>query len=231
MARQGHQLVLSARDKERLESLLTELEGDTHIPIALDVSCNADILTAWDAIRQTFGGIDLIIYCAGYYKPLNVVNMKLAEMESMLDVNLRGAMRVICAVVPYFLSINSGHIVLIGSVAGYRGLPNSMGYGLSKAAVIHFAENLKCDLSTTNICVQVINPGFVKTRLTDLNTFKMPFLISTEEAAKDIVTALRKKTFESHFPYIFGVILKILAFLPYKLYFAIIKKITNKAPL
>ena len=227
LAEEGHQLAISARDAARLENLVDELPGSGHMSLPLNVCQNDAVLEAWKKLDHTWGGIDLLIYCAGYYKPLNTDTMTLKEMEFMLDVNLRGAMRVICAILPYFRLRNSGHIALIGSLAGYRGLPNSMGYGLSKAAIIHLAENLKCDLSSTNITVQVINPGFVKTRLTDLNTFKMPFLISPEEAAQHIIKTLRKRTFESHFPFIFGLIMKVLASLPYRVYFFLMKGVKN----
>jgi short-subunit dehydrogenase len=125
-------------------------------------------------------------------------------------------------IIPEFIKKKAGHIVLIGSIAGYKGMPNSMGYGASKAGIIHLAENLRCDLAKYNIEVQVINPGFVKTRLTDLNDFKMPFIMEPAEAAKAIIAKMQSGSFESHFPFFFANLVKMISWLPNWLYFKIL---------
>jgi short-subunit dehydrogenase len=158
---------------------------------------------------------------------MSAENFKLDVAEQMINVNLTGALRVLKMVIPMLIQHQQGHIVLIGSIAGYRGLPNAIGYGASKAGLIHLAENLKCDLAQHNIKVQVINPGFVKTQLTDKNTFSMPFILSPEQAAKQIVTAMTNKSFESRFPFVFANGLKLLSKLPYWLYFYLIRKATG----
>jgi short-subunit dehydrogenase len=141
----------------------------------------------------------------------------------MMNVNVRGAFRVLGCIIPEFRKRKEGHIVLIGSIAGYRGLPNSLGYGASKAALIHLAENLKSELLDDNIKVQVINPGFVKTRLTDQNTFFMPSLMTPEKAAVSITKAMEGNPFESHFPFLFANVLRWIGRLPYGLYFRLVK--------
>jgi short-subunit dehydrogenase len=193
----------------------------------LDV-CDKDSVThAWEELTQTFTTIDTVIYCAGAYEVMSAENFKLDVAEQMINVNLTGALRVLKMVIPMLIQHQQGHIVLIGSIAGYRGLPNAIGYGASKAGLIHLAENLKCDLAQHNIKVQVINPGFVKTQLTDKNTFSMPFILSPEQAAKQIVTAMTNKSFESRFPFVFANGLKLLSKLPYWLYFYLIRKATG----
>lgn len=215
-------LILSARSQKRLDELSPLLQAKS-LSVTLDVTNNASVYDAWNSIKNIGVLPDTIIYCAGYYKPMSMKNVDINEVEQMIDVNLAGAIRVMHQIVPEFLAKKSGHIVLIGSIAGYIGLPNSIGYGASKSGLIHFAENLQSELNTHNIKVQVINPGFVKTRLTDLNTFSMPFIISTERAAKLVIKNMRKNCFESRFPFGFANALKLLSKLPYWLYFKIVK--------
>jgi short-subunit dehydrogenase len=138
-------------------------------------------------------------------------------------VNITGAFRALACVLPGFVARNSGHIVLVGSIAGYRGLPNAMGYGASKAAINHLAVNLKLDLAGTGIKVQRVCPGFVKTRLTDKNDFPMPFLMSAEAAADCIAGGMKKNRFEINFPWQMAVIFKLLNLLPDSLYFALMR--------
>jgi len=138
-----------------------------------------------------------------------------------------GALNCLDVVIKKMLVQKSGHIALVASVAGYIGLPKSMSYGASKAALINLAETLYAELSHFNINVSVINPGFVKTRLTDLNNFKMPAIIEAEEAAQIIIKDLEAKKFEIHFPKKFTIWLKILRILPYSLMLFFTKKIAK----
>ncbi len=217
-------LILSARSQDRLEELSKALVKK-NLPISLDVSNKESILNAWNEIKKQCGTIDTFIYCAGYYKPMSSIAMNIEDIEKMIDVNLTGATRALNCIIPEFINKKQGHIVLIGSIAGYRGLPNSLGYGASKAGLIHLAENLKCDLSNYNLKIQIINPGFVKTRLTNLNKFYMPSIMTPEDAAKKIIKNMNNNQFESRFPFLFANFLKIISMLPYWLYFSITKKI------
>jgi short-subunit dehydrogenase len=146
------------------------------------------------------------------------------RIQKMMDVNFGGAIRVLNHVLPDFIAANKGHIALVGSIASYRGLPSAVGYGASKAALVHLAENLAVDLQHTNIKIQIINPGFVKTQLTDKNNFDMPQIMKPQEAAEHIVRGLKSDTFEIAFPWLFSTLLKLLKFLPARIYFRIMQK-------
>jgi short-subunit dehydrogenase len=223
----GNFLILSARSQQRLDEITPNIQAKSLL-VPFDVTCNTSVSDAWSAIVN-YGVIpDTIITCAGYYQPMSMREVDIGAVEKMIDVNLTGAIRVMHQAVPELIKKRSGHLVLIGSIAGYIGLPNSIGYGASKAGLIHFAENLKSELDIYNIKVQVINPGFVKTRLTDLNRFSMPSIISAEDAAKAILKKMQKTSFESRFPFWFANTLKLLSNLPYWLYFKIIKSIAQK---
>jgi NADP-dependent 3-hydroxy acid dehydrogenase YdfG len=223
LAKQGAQLALSARNAVKLNEVMNALDSKGHIVAPLDVTDFATIQAAWSKIHETWPNVDMVIYNAGVYDPMNAREFDLAKLEHMVDINFRGALRVCSIVLPDFLRRNQGHIALVGSVAGYRGLPSAQGYGSSKAALIHLAENLKADLSDTHIKVQLINPGFVATRLTAKNTFQMPFIITPEKAAQAIVEGLNGSSFEIHFPKRFSYFLKVLSLLPDRIYFILLK--------
>ena len=142
----------------------------------------------------------------------------------MIAINFTGVARVLGLVVPKFIAQNYGHIVMIGSLSGFRGLPNAIGYGASKAGMMHLAENIKADLYKSNIKVQLINPGFIKTRLTEKNNFKMPFIMSAEDAAKHVIRAMRRNRFQTNFPVMFSLIFRMTNFLPAFLYFWLFSK-------
>ncbi len=220
LAEEGAQLVLSARQADRLQEVLKTLSGTGHRILPLDVCSAEAVAQAWLSLAAS--PPDVVIYNAGAYTPMDAQHLDLAAVESMLDVNLRGAFRVVAAVLPTYLQQGRGHLVLVGSVAGYRGLPSAMGYGASKAGVMHLAENLKADLKGTGIKVQLVSPGFVKTRLTDKNQFRMPCMISAENAAQHIARGMRGNAFEIHFPKRFTLILKMLRLLPSWLYFRLV---------
>jgi short-subunit dehydrogenase len=151
----------------------------------------------------------------------------LSEAKKINEVNFVGALNCLDVVIKKMLAQKSGHIALVASVSGYIGLPKSLVYGASKAALINLAETLYAELSHFNINVSVINPGFVKTRLTELNKFTMPAIIGADEAAQIIIKDLEAKKFEIHFPKRFTFWLKILKVLPYKLMFFFTKKLAK----
>lgn len=208
----GVKLIISARNETRLNKLSSLTKAKV---LALDV---LDI----DAIKQaskSVGIIDGIIYVAGYYTPLNSTTWNVEEVDKMIAVNFTGAAKVLGFIVPKFLKQNNGHIVMIGSLSGFRGLPNAIGYGASKAAMMHLAENIKADLYKTPIKIQLINPGFIKTRLTEKNNFKMPFIMSVEDAAKRVIIAMNSNRFQTNFPLIFSLLFRASNLLPAFIYF------------
>jgi short-subunit dehydrogenase len=146
---------------------------------------------------------------------------------ALLETNLHGVIKTTAAVLPALLAQGSGAIGIVSSVAGYRGLPKALIYGASKAALINFAETLYLDLHPKGLGVYLINPGFVKTPLTDKNEFRMPHLITAEQAADAIVAGLDAGEFEIDFPKAFTRQLKLLRILPYRWYFALIRRATG----
>jgi len=226
LAKDGYKLALSARNVEQLELLSLTLTGTGHLVVPLDVRDPISVIAAWKTIEKNWaelGEPQLFIYSAGAYEPMSAKAFDLNSAETMVEVNLTGAFRALGCILPLFIARDSGHIVLIGSVAGYRGLPNAIGYGASKAAINHLAENLKLDLCDTKIKVQRVCPSFVKTRLTNKNDFSMPFLVSPEIAADRIADGLKSTRFEIRFPWQMALISSVLSLLPPRAYFAIVR--------
>lgn len=214
LSRQGVRLVLSARNAERLEALAESLPGPAGA-VALDIRDRAAV----EAAAQRVGDIDGLVFLAGVYWPMKAGDWNGAQVEAMFDVNLTGAARVLGAVVPGFVARGSGHVVLVGSLSGFRGLPGAIGYAASKAGLMHLAEDLRADLHRSAVRVQLVNPGFIRTRLTDKNDFGMPFIMPAEEAARHVVAAMESRRFQSNFPRVFSWLFRASQFLPAPLYF------------
>jgi short-subunit dehydrogenase len=228
LARAGAHVALSARSADKLMQVLTTLTGSNHMAVPMDVCDAGSVQAAWKHISATWPQVDMVIYNAGAYTPMDATQFDLTQAQQMVDVNFSGALRVLAHIIPYFVQRNNGHIALVGSVAGYSGLPSAIGYGASKAAIIHLAENLKADFAGTGIKVQVLNPGFVATRLTAKNDFTMPCIITPQRAADYMMAGLASNRFDIHFPKRFSFVLKFLRLLPYSLYFLLLKKMRLK---
>ena len=205
---EGAQLFLSARNTAALLELCRTLKNAVALP--LDVTDPHSIKAAHDQIVQ----LDCMIYNAGAYDPMPTTEWDSEKALRMIDVNLNGSIRAIGHVLPNMLLAGSGQIVLIGSLSAYGGLPRAIGYGASKAAVASLAETMNHDLKGTGVDVQLINPGFIKTRLTDKNDFKMPQLLTSPVAAIQVVKGMKKHTFRHDFPWPFSRFIKLFASLP-----------------
>jgi short-subunit dehydrogenase len=214
ISRAGAEVVVSARNPDRLESLVASLPGRAS-SVPVDVSSRASVEEAAAAI----GPVDGLVHLAALYWPMKATEWLPAEAEAMADVNFTGTVRTVGAVLPGMLARGSGHIVLTGSLAGYRGLPGAIGYGASKAAVIHLAENLRADLRATGVEVQLANPGFIRTRLTDKNDFAMPFIMEPEAAARQMFELMEHGAFRRNFPTGFGLAFRAAQFLPDWIYY------------
>ena len=220
----GARVVVSARDQQALDAFAAEHPGT--LVLALDAANAASVQTAAQAVFAA-GSLDLVLYCAGYYKDMRATEFDLQEMLRHQQVNYVGALNVLAAVLPYFVERHAGHISLISSVAGYRGLPKSLAYGPTKAALINLAETLYVDLKDSHVGVSLICPGFVETPLTAQNKFTMPALITPEQAAQEILKGWAKGAFEIHFPKRFTLWMKALALLPAAVYFPVIRRFTG----
>jgi short-subunit dehydrogenase len=213
MSRAGVELILSARSEERLQALAAELPGRaTCLPI--DIADRASVAAAWEAVGQ----IDGMVFLAGVYTPISAKDWDADAVEAMFDINLTGAARVLGHVVPDFVARDAGHIVLTGSLSGVRGLPGAIGYAASKAGLYSLAESLDGDLKDTGIEVQLVNPGFIKTRLTDKNDFTMPFIMEPDRAAEIFFEHMTGTGFARSFPTLFSLVFRLSAVLPHALY-------------
>ena len=196
------------------------------IALPLDATDKSAMHAATETILARWGRLDCVVYCAGHYTAMRGFAIDLKDAERHMQVNYLGALKLLDALLPRLLLQGSGHISLVGSVAGYRGLPNSLAYGPSKAALIHLAETLYLDLKGRDIGVSIINPGFVETPLTAQNDFDMPALLTPQQAATEILRGWAAGAFEIHFPKRFTLGLKFLRLLPYRVYFALVGRAT-----
>lgn len=222
----GARVALSARSRQPLERLAAPAPGAA-LALALDANRAEEVEGALREIVARWGGLDLVVFCAGTYTPLRAWGLDAERAGEMLRLNLASVVSGLEKVLPQLLCQGSGGVALVSSVAGYRGLPNALVYGATKAALINLAETLYLDLAPRGIAVYLVNPGFVKTPLTDGNTFPMPALVSAEEAARKIVAGMERGRFEIHFPRRFTALLKLARLLPYSLYFRLARLATG----
>jgi NAD(P)-dependent dehydrogenase (short-subunit alcohol dehydrogenase family) len=225
----GATVIVSARNVAALQAFAQAHANGQALP--LDATDRDAVHTAARQIIETHGRIDLVMYCAGYYKAQRATAYDLDEMLKHQQINVIGAYFVLDAVLPQLLrqaaAHQHAHVSLVASVAGYRGLPNALAYGPTKAALINLGETMYLDLQPRGVGVSVINPGFVATTLTAGNTFDMPALITPTEAAQHIVKGWAAGDFEIHFPKRFTLWLKALRHLTDGLYFAAIRRSTR----
>ncbi len=214
MSAAGVHLVLSARSEDKLNTLAAQLPGKSDV-VPVDVSDADSVRAAADAA----GEIDGVVQIAGVYWPFGAKAWDADQATMMADINYTGAMRLMGAVVPKFVERDAGHIVLTGSLSGFRGLPGAAAYTSSKAGVMTLAESLYADLRKTNVRVQLVNPGFVKTRLTDKNDFNMPFIMEPDEAAREFFEHMNTDAFKRSFPTFFSWVFRGSQFLPDWLYY------------
>ena len=221
----GARVACSARNHERLANVAGDAPGA--LLLTCDAADETSVRAAWDALLAAWGGVDVAIYLAGDYLPMRAWQLDTVKARHMIEVNFTGAVSFAACVVPQLLKQEAGQIAFVASVAGYRGLPRSLIYGPTKAALINFAESLYLDLAPKGIGVRVINPGFVATPLTAQNDFSMPALLTPEAAALATVTGFAGTAFEIDYPKRFTRVMKLLAHLPYRLYFPLVRKIAG----
>lgn len=219
----GARVVVSARNAEALDAFVAAHPGSD--AIALDVTDRDALHDAARRIVAAHGGLDHAVYCAGTYAAMRASNFDLDVALRHVQVNYAGALHLLDAVLPHLQ--RGGHLSLVASVAGYRGLPQALAYGPTKAALINLAEVLYLDLQPRGVAVSVVNPGFVETPLTAANEFRMPALLTPAQAAEAIVRGWERGDFEIHFPRRFTLWLKALRHLGYGPYFAAVRRSTG----
>lgn len=217
----GARVAVSARSAAGLAAV----RGAWALP--LDVRDAQALEAAAGQLRAQFGGLDLVVYCAGTYAPQRATRFDLDAALAHDEINYRGALRFLNAVLPLLLEQGSGHLSLVSSVAGWRGLPQALAYGPTKAALINLAQVLYLDLRPAGLGVSVVNPGFVETPLTAGNDFAMPGLLRPEQAAARMLRGWEQGRFELHFPRRFTLWLRLLRLLPDHLYFRAVRRFTG----
>lgn len=214
MSRSGVHVVLSARSEDKLAELADGLPGAATV-VPMDVTDDASVARAAEAV----GDVDGVVYLAGVYWPMKTQNWEASHAVQMADINFTGMIRALGAVVPGMVARNRGHIVITGSLSGFRGLPGAIGYAASKAGNMSLAECMYADLRKTNVEVQVVNPGFIRTRLTDKNEFKMPFIMEPDAAAQVMFEHMGTDRFKRSFPTGFSLFFRLSQFFPDWLYY------------
>jgi len=222
----GARVLVSARSAEGLKAFVDQHPGSE--AAAVDATDRTALHQTAAALVARHGRLDLAVYCAGTYAPLRATAFDLDVALRHQQVNYVGALYLLDAVLPQLLAQRGGHLSLVSSVAGFRGLPLSLAYGPTKAALTHLAEVLYLDLHGAGIGVSVIHPGFVDTPLTAGNRFAMPALTTPEVAADEILDGWQRGAFEIHFPKRFTRMLKLMRLLPDGLYFRIVGRTTGR---
>ena len=225
-AKEGWKVAVSARRKEILD-IMAQDQNISSFP--LDITNRDQINNVFKNILNEFGDLDLCLFSSGTYEPKDEQSIDPNKIKNVINVNFLGVIDCVKTVEKYFKNKRSGHISIVSSIAGYRGLPNSSGYGPSKAALTNFSESIYFDFKKFGVRVSIVSPGFIKTPLTDKNEFSMPFLKTPDYAAEKIFNGLVKSNaFEIHFPKGLTLVLKFLRILPYKLYLAVVDKLVKR---
>lgn len=227
LAADGKEVWASARSADKLAALAEKHPGRIHA-LPLDVTDKAAVRAALASIEAASGPPDTVVLNAGTHQPVAAKDFTADGLRQVMELNVFGTANGIETVLPGMLQRDAGRIAVVASVAGYNGLPTSAYYGASKAALINMIESLRFDLRRTGVVLQLVNPGFVKTPLTDRNDFAMPFLIPADEAAATIARGLASDRFEIAFPRTFVWLLKLVGLLPYRAYFALVGRSTGK---
>jgi NADP-dependent 3-hydroxy acid dehydrogenase YdfG len=210
----GAELILSARSAETLAQAVATLPGKaTALPV--DVGSSDSVAAA----AAQLGDLDGMVFLAGVYWPMRAQDWDAKAAEAMADVNFTGCLRAVGAALPGMVAKGRGHVVITGSLSGFRGLPGAIGYAASKAGTMVLAESLYADLRKTGIAVQLANPGFIRTRLTAKNDFQMPFIMEPDQAADIMFRHMQSGRFKVSFPTVFSWLFRGGQFLPDWLYY------------
>ncbi len=210
----GAELVLSARSEDTLKTAAASLPGPVTV-LPVDVGSTDSVTAAAAQLPE----LDGMVFLAGVYWPMRAQEWDAKAAEAMANVNFAGAMRAVGVALPAMVARDRGHVVITGSLSGFRGLPGAIGYAASKAGTMVLAESLYADLRKSGIKVQLANPGFIRTRLTAKNDFTMPFIMEPEAAARIMFRHMQSDRFKISFPTAFSWLFRGGQFLPDWLYY------------
>ncbi|GHF11433.1 oxidoreductase [Kordiimonas sediminis] len=223
LATQGCRTYVSARSVGALTDLCKE--NTNLVPLPLDITDRAACKIAADTVVAELGHLpDLIILNAAVYTPMGVKDFSATAIQTMVDVNYMGIVHMFDALLPFRTQKQRTVIASVTSPSGWRGLPGGVGYAPTKAALINLVEGLRCELIDTSLDLRIVNPGFIRTRLTEKNSFSMPQLMEPADAAQRMLKGLSGASFETAFPRPFVSVLRLLSRLPYWLYFRLMKQ-------
>lgn len=231
MAAEGWQVAASARRADALDTLAEEaagLPGVIHT-YPLDVTDRAAVATTIETIQRELGPIDQAVLNAGSHRPVRADGLSADDFRELVELNLMGTVHCLEALLPEMIARRGGRIAVVASMAGYRGLPTSAAYGMTKAGLVNMAEALKPELDRHGVRLQLVNPGFVRTPLTDKNRFPMPFLMEPEAAVEAFYRGLASDRFEIVFPRRFAMLMKTLRCLPAPLAFAVTRRLVPES--
>lgn len=228
-AEAGNIVFATARSQDNLNSLVEQSAAYEGSITALpgDVCDAGGLSDLFETIISTVGAPDLVVLNAGTHKPTSGTDFVLEDHLRLMDINFNGVLNGLNACLPSMLERRTGQIAVVASVAGYRGLPRAGAYGASKAGLINLCESMKPELEEAGIDLRVVCPGFIKTPLTDLNDFPMPFLMPVDKAVKAMIKGLKGKKFQIVFPWQMGIVMQILRRMPNWLFFSITRKISG----
>ena len=227
LAENGWLVAASARTARDLDSLAAEVPGRI-TSFQLDVTNEAACTAIAEQIAASLGPIDLAVLNAGSYFPTNAENFSVANFRKTVDLNLMGVVNCMGPLVPAMVARRTGHIAVMASISGFLGLPTAASYGATKAALNNMCEAFKVDFERYGVMLTVINPGFVKTPLTDKNSFPMPFLIPVDKAVDHIVRGLEQRRFEIAFPWQMVFLTRLLAAMPHWVKFSVTRRMLPK---
>lgn len=229
-AQLGHTVCVSARNSEALQLLAEECrEFDGAIFLAaMDVTDVTQTTEGFEDICKEIGSPDLTILNAGAYIRNTVNSFDRSVFESTMHINFMGTINCLQSVVPAYIEQGRGHIAVVSSVAGYRGLPGASAYGASKAALINLVEAMQPELAEHGVCISLVNPGFVRTPLTDKNRFPMPFLMEVDDAVRAMISGLARRRAEVTFPKRFTWMVKAMRLLPVSLYLRLTRRVVKR---
>lgn len=216
-------VIISGRRLKKLKAI--EKVNNNIKSFVLDITSLEDCQSIVKKINSVYKRLDLVVLNAAAYNPGHLDFSNVLEINKVIDTNLSGQINCISCILPEMKKKKAGQIVLVSSPAGFRGLPNAGIYGVTKSALTFLAESMYLELTKSNIKIQVVHPGFIKTPMTDRNDFPMPFLMSAKKAAERIFTKLGSNDFEIYFPKRLILPMKFLKILPNRVYFFIMKKL------